>query len=86
MAKFAPIESIDELPPGVAPCRDDRCPVVGLHVQHQLWGAGRPPKACPNCGRPVHAEGVLRICSATCGWSRTVRATSPTSPKTEDKP
>lgn len=74
MVRYAQIIPFDDVT-GVELCRDDRCPVLGLHVAHKIWGPGRPPKSCPACGGVVQAKNNLRFCR--CGWFRTVRANKP---------
>lgn len=49
-------------------CRDDRCPILGIHPPHPIFsGRGRIPKKCPKCRRPIPAA---RGAWCRCGWDR----------------
>ncbi len=59
-------------------CRDERCPIIGMHDAHDLGPIrGRAPKLCPDCGAPTvkkfDPKAPSRLidchCSA-CDWRR----------------
>lgn len=67
---IAEVDDIDRLPPGVEPCRDERCWVLGVHAEHKVVGRrGRVSSTCPLCFRPVvKVEKEFRCTS--CSWMR----------------
>lgn len=54
------------------PCRDERCPVIGLHPNHKVIGRkGRSATSCPNCFKPTSKINRKTTLCKSCGWSRT---------------
>lgn len=72
-----PAIEFDELEQSaIEPCRDERCPMIGLHPLHPVVGRrGRTTNSCPNCFKPTKRINRRTITCVTCGWSRTRKKT-----------
>ncbi len=66
----------------IEPCRDEDCPVIGLHAIHTVISRrGRIATSCPNCFKPIKKVTRSTVACTSCHWSRTKKVK--TKPKTK---
>ena len=68
MVDLPPVMGIDPDDPPYEVCRDDRCPVLGIHKKHTRVSGhiARTSKLCPWCKNPM----TMSAGGECCDWAR----------------